>query len=308
MSPAGSARWLERAARRPEPRLRAASRARSSRPAALVPMMAKTAFDLVLADVAVQHLPGRQIALLGLLGEPDPHLPVGFGRDLVVADADFDDAGLLAERLLAARTRRFDQIGRGALREPQHVGGKGGIELVANLNHHGHAADDLVVLGQPVERACARRLVLKFRQARRGAGIARSKQARVVAAMGEACFRLRDRAALRRGDEAEHDGALRDGFGQHLSLEGSFSTSSTQTGERLGLRPEAQGVGRRHAVRLGEHHVEADRRGAIVGELLHELGKHGARPGPLTDALQRLLVDVDDAHRKVGVELARLIC
>ena len=76
---------------------------RSSRPAALVPMMAEAAFDLVLADLAVQHFPGRQIAFLGLLGEPDPHLAVGLGRHLEVADADFDDAGLLAERLLAAR-------------------------------------------------------------------------------------------------------------------------------------------------------------------------------------------------------------
>ncbi len=63
----------------------------------------ETAFDLVLADVSVQYFPGRQIAFLGLFGEPDPHLPVGLGRDLVVADAELDDAGVLAERLLAAR-------------------------------------------------------------------------------------------------------------------------------------------------------------------------------------------------------------
>ena len=111
----------------------------------------ETAFDLVLADVAVQHAPGGKITLLGLLGEPDPHLTVCFGRNLVVADADFDDAGLLAERLLAARAGRLDDIGRGALRKPQQVGGEGGIELAADLNQHGQAADDLVVLGQPVE-------------------------------------------------------------------------------------------------------------------------------------------------------------
>ena len=95
------------------------------------------AFDIVLADLAIQHFPGRQIALLGLCGEPDPHLAVGFGRNLVVADADLDDAGLLAERLLAARARGFDDIGRGALRKPQHVGGEGGIELVADLTSIG---------------------------------------------------------------------------------------------------------------------------------------------------------------------------
>ena len=161
------------------------------------------------------------------------------------------------------------------------------------------------MLWQPVERACACRLVLKLRQACRGAGIARGEQARIVAAMGEARLCLRERAALRRGDEAEDDGALPDGFGKHLIVGGKLLDFVTQAGERIGLRPEAQGVGGRHAVRLGEHHVEADSRGPIVGELLHELGKHGARPRPLPDALQRLLVDVDDAQRQAGVELAR---
>ena len=67
---------------------------------------------------------------------------------------------------------------------------KDGIERVADLNHHGHAADDLVVLGHPVERARALRLVLQLWQARRGAGIVRREQSRIVAAMGEAGFRL----------------------------------------------------------------------------------------------------------------------
>ncbi len=161
------------------------------------------------------------------------------------------------------------------------------------------------MLGQPVERARTRRLVLKLRQACRGAGIARREQSRVVAGMGEACFRLRDRAALRRGDEAEHDGALPDGFGQHLIVGGKLLDLRAETGERIRLRPEAQGILRRHAVWLGEHYVEADCRGTVAGELLHKLGKHGAWPGPLSDALQRFLVDVDDAEREIRVEFAR---
>jgi hypothetical protein len=115
----------------------------------------ETTFDVLLADIPVQHFPGRQIAFLGLFGEPDPHLAVGFGRNFVVADADLDDAGLRAERLLAARARRLDDVGRGALRQPQHVGGEGRVELVADLHHHGHAANDLIVLGKPIERAGA---------------------------------------------------------------------------------------------------------------------------------------------------------
>ena len=66
-----------------------------------------------------------------------------------------------------------------------------------------------------------------------------------------------------------------------------------------------QGVGWRQAVGLGEHHIEADGSGPIGGELLYELGQHGARPGPLSHPLQRLLIDVDDAHGEAGIESAR---
>ena len=266
----------------------------------------ETAFDILLADIPVQHFPGRQIAFLGLFGEPDPHLAVGLGRDLVVADADLDDAGLLAERLLAARARRFHHIGRGALRKPQHVGGEGRVELVADLHHHGHAANDLIVLRQPIERAGAGRLVLQLGQACGGAGIGRREQCRIVAAMRKTRLRLRRGTALWRGDEAEHDGALPDGLGEDVIVGGKLLDLFAQARKRVGLRPEAQGVCRRHAVGLGEDHVEADRRGAVVGELLHELGEHRARPRPLSDPLQRLLVDVDDAQRQTGIEVARI--
>ena len=159
--------------------------------------------------------------------------------------------------------------------------------------------------GSQLSEPAPDRLVLKFRQACRGAGIGRGEQARVVAAMGETRLRLRQRAALRCRDKAEDDSALPDGIGKHLIVGGKFLDLVTQAGEGVGLRPEAQCIGRRHAVRLGEDHVETDRRGAIAGELLDELGKHGARPGPLPDTLQRLLVDVDDAERQGWVELAR---
>jgi hypothetical protein len=266
----------------------------------------ETAFDVLLANIPVQHFPGRQIALLGLLGEPDPHLAVGLGRNLVVADADLDDAGLLAERLLAARAGRLDDVGRGALRQPQHIGGEGRVELVADLHHHGHAANDLIVLGKPIERAGARRLVLQLRQACGSAGIGRREQPRVVAAMRKSRLRLRQGAAFRGGDEAEHDGALADGLGEHVIVRGKLLDLCAQTGKRVGLRPEAQSICRRHAVRLGEDHVEADRGGTIVGERLHKLGEHRARPWPLSDPLQRLLVDVDDAQRKSWIEAARI--
>jgi hypothetical protein len=111
---------------------------------------------------------------------------------------------------------------------------------------------------------------------------------------------------LRRGDEAEHDGALSDGVGEDAIVGRELLDLFAQARKRVGLRPEAQGVCRRHAVRLGEDHVEADRRRAVVGELLDEVGERRARPRPLSDPLQRLLVDIDDAQRQPGIEVARV--
>ena len=236
---------------------------RSSRPAALVPMIRMRPLELVRADVAVQNLPGGQIALLRLRGEPDPHLAVGFGRHLEVADLHGNDAGLFAKRLLAARARGLHQIGRCALREPEHLGRQSGIERVADAHQHGHAADDLILLGNPVERARALRLVLQLREARRRARVMRSEQ-------------LRDRrrhgrsppwswaARWRRGEAMKPSttGPLPIASAKTWSLVGSFSTSSRRLARASDCRPVAQRVGGRHAVGLGEDHVEADRRRA----------------------------------------------
>ena len=161
------------------------------------------------------------------------------------------------------------------------------------------------MLRQPVERACTRSLVLKLRQACRGAGVAGANRRGSSPPWAKPAFACGSEPPCGVAMKPRTTAPCPMASANTWSLEGSFSTSVTQAGERIGLRPKAQGVGRRHTVRLGEHHVEADSRGPIVGELLHELGKHGARPRPLPDAFQRLLVDVDDAQRQAGVELAR---
>ena len=174
------------------------------------------AIDLVLADLAVEHAPGREVALLFLVGEADPHLAVGFGRHLVIADTDLGDAGLLAEGGLAARAGGLHHIGRGALREPEHVSDERGIHFVADHHHHGHTADDLVMLRQPVERTGSRCVLLQLGQARGGAGIIGREQPRVIAAVGKACLGRRDRRALRCGNEAQHHGSLANRLGEDL--------------------------------------------------------------------------------------------
>ena len=197
------------------------------------------AFDLVLADLAVQHLVGRQVTLLRARRELDPHLAGGLGRHLVVADLDADDPGLLAEGLLAARAGGFDDIGRCALSEAEQIGSERGVELIADPDDHRHAADDLIVLGDPVERAGALRLVLELCEARRGARVVWREQGRIVAAMGEARLGLGLRRAGRRRDEAEHDRSLADRLGEDLIVGGKLLDLLPEARERVGLRPEA---------------------------------------------------------------------
>ena len=120
--------------------------------------------------------------------------------------------------------------------------------------------------------------------------------------MGEARLGLGDGRSLRRGDEAEHDRRLADRLGEDLVVGGKLLDLLSQARQSLRLRPEAERVGGRHAIGLGEHHVEADRGRAIGGELVDEVGEHRARPGPLAHLLQRVLVDIDDAHREGGIE------
>jgi hypothetical protein len=52
---------------------------------------------------------------------------------------------------------------------------------------------------------------------------------------------------------------------------------------------------------LGEHHVEGDHDGSLLGEPVDQARHDGARPWPLAVFGERLLVDVDDAHRRGGI-------
>ena len=58
----------------------------------------------------------------------------------------------------------------------------------------------------------------------------------------------------------------------------------------------------RGLVGLGEKNVEGGDRRTLGGELADEIGHDRARPRPLPYLLQRILVDIDDAHRQVWIE------
>ena len=70
----------------------------------------------------------------------------------------------------------------------------------------------------------------------------------------------------------------------------------------------AEGVGRKgrvETVGLGKHRVEGDHDRAEPGQFGDEVGKPGARPRPLPELFQALVVDIDDGDRPDGL-LARL--
>jgi hypothetical protein len=69
--------------------------------------------------------------------------------------------------------------------------------------------------------------------------------------------------------------------------------------------PLLQQRARRGAVRLGEQHVECDRGRAGRPQPLHQVGHLAARPRPLAEPAQAVVVDIDDAHADILVS-ARL--
>ena len=124
--------------------------------------------------------------------------------------------------------------------------------------------------------------------------------------MGEGRLDFRDGRALGAGNEAEHDGRLPDRFSKDLVVGGELLHLLPQVLQNVGLRPGFQGVGGREAIGLREHHVEANDGRTVGVQLLDQFSKQRARPGPLPEPFQGLLVDVDDADGKRRVEFARL--
>ena len=56
----------------------------------------------------------------------------------------------------------------------------------------------------------------------------------------------------------------------------------------------------RRPVRFGENDVEADRGGTMLGQPVDHSGEHGARPRPLPELADALVVDIDDSDRALG--------
>ena len=122
---------------------------------------------------------------------------------------------------------------------------------------------------------------------------------------GLACRRFRLVAGARQG-KAENGIRLRQLPGKQLIVIGQCLDLLAQTTRQM---PQIGDGRRRCAVGFGEHDIESDGRDSGLGQAVVQPGEAGARPGPLTEACQALLIDVDDPHRHldIGARLPALI-
>ena len=168
-------------------------------------------------------------------------------------------------------------------------------------------ADDLVVFRDPVKRAGALRTALQLSNAGGGPSEGRQKLTCVVARGRKTRVQRRERSrCLGSGNKAEHGRSAGDRLSQHAVARGWLNELARERLERGVLRQSFDQVGEGHPVGLDEHEVEGDGRGPCLHKPLREIGNQRAWPGPLTEARERWLVNVDDAHGNLRVVLTRL--
>ena len=258
---------------------------------------------------AGQHLPGREIG--GRIAGTEFHDDdaVGVGRDFEIADLHVVEAGVLAERGLAAGVRGLEHIAARALRDAQQLGRERGHQRIADPKDQRRPAHDLVAIRDPVDGADPVRGRIKNRQISGRPPERGHQPPRIIARNGKpglggrrgVCAaaearRKHARRLFQRGRKGLVIGGLTRRFlHQHVGLHG---------GQMLDDLLD------RGAVGLGEQDIEADDRGAFAGQLDEEVAHLGSRPRPLPELRQRFFVDVDDADRQpriVGLRRELLI-
>ena len=231
------------------------------------------------------------------LGEAQPQLAVGVGRQHGRPNAHALDAGPLPEGRHAAAAGGAHEYGCLLQRDAQGLERQRGIERAAHRQQQRNAAEHLIALRGPVDGAEPRRGARQHRQAADDAGEARHEALRVISREGKARVRRRGLArATGLARNAESDGGARDRCREAVIVGGERG-GFRDHGRELRHVPEQLGeLAGREPVGLGEDQVERD--GACAGRLqgVDDGGKLGARPGPLADLGERGLVDVDDAH------------
>ena len=223
----------------------------------------------------------------GALGEMQPDFCAGLHRDFEVGNGD----GLDAERADAG----FD--GRDARADTQHFQSHRGHHLVADRHQQRNPAHDRILQADREQGlAVGRRLQLgqagehprEVPQVRRRVFAAAHHRNRLHATAGGLRGEVEAGRTEHTGRRAQRSGKARLVAGQSPQFRGELLAIGRQVGRHLRRR---RGIGFRHV------HVESDRRRLQEIDRIDQLGKAVARPGPLPDPLEAVLVDFDDGHR-----------
>ena len=260
--------------------------------------------DLLAGNLGFEDLPGGDETLGARRRVVHPHLATGIGRNDELADLDSVDARALAEAQHAAGARGLDLVTRlPSLGDAQCRERKRRIEVVAEPEHRRNTADDAIGVDRRIEAAVARRRGFDDGQVHHRARVFGLNGGQgIVPTIGKSLLQRRCADEIAPGQhEAGDDARLGDRVGQDLVVIGHLVGLLPQAPHRRRVGPQRQHPRRRGAVGLGEDHVEHDHRGAELGEPRDQLGDLRARPRPLADALQRRVVEVDDAHRRLPV-------
>ena len=260
------------------------------------------ALDLASIDATLQQLGGWNHPRRVRMRVARPHVAIRARRDFHGADADRVHARLLSERRLAARVGGPDDIGRFPLRDPQRLERERRRGARGSNDEKRHAADDLIVIGQPVRGAQSSRRIRQNAYRRDNSRERHQKWRGVVARHGQSrLWRSAPNAARRDERHAQRDRRGSDGLGEDLVAGGRVRQDFRELLARWSLRERSHDVLETHPVWLGENEIEYDRRGAEFDQLVRQFGETRSRPGPLSEDSQTFIVDADHANRRLPI-------
>jgi hypothetical protein len=189
-------------------------------------------------------------------------------------------------------------VALGAEGHAQHFGRKCRIGSAGDALDEPHAPNQAVPIRVLVEAADPGRSRFQLRQADERSGVARHEAQGIVARESKSGLaRGLVGAGVVAGHAADHDAAARQRGGENHVVVGQLGHHSRDVRRHLAAKQRRQQPLGRRAIGLGKDQVVADRGDARVGEPIGEVGEHGARPWPLPDRLETVLVDIDNDDR-----------
>ena len=246
-----------------------------------------------------RHLAGHNVpggeGLLRLprpIAHPKASLGIGRHGGESFRDLDLPDAVFVREDAIVIRIRDND---------PQELKNQTGQHLALDIEDHGHAAHDAVTLGPERNHTHRQSGAFQLRDVAQHVGVTQKEGFGVGThgRIGRAFdgFEVSAQPARRRG-LGQHHRTVAQSFGEDLVIARQLlellAHRIVQIPEVVGIKP------RRHTVGLGKDNVQGNRRRAVGGDFLDQLGHGHARPGPLPDVFQGGFVQVHDNDRVGG--------